>query len=68
MRHPARPALHHIALTVRDVEASVPWYENLIGITRTIDVPHEGGIGILLTDSEWRFIITWVNDHFPPVG
>ncbi len=26
------------------------------------------GIGILLTDSEWRFIITWVNDHFPPVG
>ena len=57
MRQPARPALHHIALTVRDVEASIPWYENLFGITRTMDAPHEGGIGILLTDPEWRFII-----------
>jgi glyoxylase I family protein len=57
MHQAARPALHHIALTVRDVEASIPWYENLFGIKRTMDAPHEGGVGILLADPEWRLII-----------
>ena len=32
MPQPTRPALHHVALTVNDVEASIPWYENLFGI------------------------------------
>jgi glyoxylase I family protein len=56
MPQPTRPALHHIALTVNDLEASIPWYENLFGIKRTMEAPHEGGTGILLTDEEWQLI------------
>jgi glyoxylase I family protein len=56
MPQPTRPALHHVALTVNDVEASIPWYENLFGIKRTMEAPHEGGTGILLTDPEWQLI------------
>jgi glyoxylase I family protein len=46
----ARPQLHHIALTVTDVEASVRWYEAVFDIRFQIDVPHEGGVGKLLCD------------------
>ena len=52
-----RPTIHHVALTVRDVEASIPWYENLFGIKRTMEEPHQGGTGIVLTDEAWQLII-----------
>jgi glyoxylase I family protein len=54
-RSPAR--LHHIALTVTDVDASVRWYEDVFGIAFRMDVPHEGGLGKLLTDEEWSLAI-----------
>lgn len=44
--------LHHIALTVTDVDVSVPWYEAVFGVTFRVDVPHEGGVGKLLTDDD----------------
>ena len=31
------PALHHVALTVRDLSVSVPWYEALFDATPVID-------------------------------
>ena len=40
--------LHHIALTVTDVDASVAWYEKVFQIPHVADVPHEGGVGKLL--------------------
>ena len=49
--------LHHVALTVTDVEASIAWYERVFGITFQMDAPHEGGVGKLLADPEWRLII-----------
>lgn len=49
--------LHHIALTVTDLDASIAWYERVFGITYQMDGPHEGGVGKLLADPEWRFII-----------
>jgi glyoxylase I family protein len=52
---PAR--LHHLALTVSDVDASVPWYENVFGIRFRVDVPHPGGVGKLLSDDERRLMI-----------
>jgi glyoxylase I family protein len=48
----SRPKLHHIALTVTDLDASVPWYERVFGITFRGDAPHPGGVGKILTDDE----------------
>jgi glyoxylase I family protein len=49
--------LHHVALTVTDVDASVPWYESVFGITFRTDVPHAGGVGKLLADDDRRLMI-----------
>jgi glyoxylase I family protein len=40
--------LHHLAITVSDVEASIPWYERVFGLRHRMDVPHHGGVGKLL--------------------
>lgn len=52
-----RPRLHHIALTVTDVDASVPWYEQVFGLRFQTDVPHEGGVGKLLADETRQLMI-----------
>jgi glyoxylase I family protein len=52
-----RPGLHHIALTVTDLEASIPWYERVFNIKFAMEVPHEGGTGKLLTDEGRSFVI-----------
>ena len=49
--------LHHLALTVTDVDASVPWYERVFGVTFRMDVPHEGGVGKLLADDGMQLMI-----------
>lgn len=48
---PPPPTLHHIALTVRDLDASVAWYEQVFGVTPLMDVPHEGGTARVLVDA-----------------
>ena len=53
----ARPTMHHVALTVTDVDVSVPWYENVFGISFRMDVPHEGGVGKLLADDTMQLMI-----------
>jgi glyoxylase I family protein len=45
---PAR--LHHIALTVRDLDASVTWYEQVFAVKHVMDAPHEGGTARILLD------------------
>jgi glyoxylase I family protein len=50
------PALHHVALTVTDLDASIAWYERVFGIRYQMEAPHEGGTGKLLSDPEWRFM------------
>lgn len=52
-----KPALHHVALTVTDVDTSVAWYEAVFGVHYRVDVPHQGGVGKLLSDDEWRLMI-----------
>lgn len=52
-----RVALHHFALTVKDLAASIAWYEKVFGITFQMEEAHEGGVGKLLTDPEWRLTI-----------
>jgi catechol 2,3-dioxygenase-like lactoylglutathione lyase family enzyme len=53
----ARPRLHHLALTVTDVDASTRWYEDVFGITFQMDAPHPGGLGKVLADDAWELMI-----------
>jgi glyoxylase I family protein len=53
----ALPQIHHVALTVNNVDASVPWYEKVFGISYRTDVPHEGGTGKLLADDSHRLML-----------
>jgi catechol 2,3-dioxygenase-like lactoylglutathione lyase family enzyme len=52
-----QPALHHVALTVTDLEASVAWYARVFSISSQLEAPHAGGVGVLLTDDTWKLII-----------
>lgn len=49
--------LHHLALTVTDVDASVEWYQDVFGIRFQMDVPHDGGVGKLLADESRHLMI-----------
>jgi glyoxylase I family protein len=53
----SRPSLHHIALTVTDLDESVRWYEKVFGISFRIDAPHPGGIGKVLADDKGQLSI-----------
>lgn len=53
----ARPRLHHLAITVTDLDASVEWYGSVFGVHPALDVPHEGGLGRVLTDDHWELMI-----------
>lgn len=49
---PELRTIHHVALTVRDIEASVCWYVDVFGVTRSYDEPHypDGpGYGVILS-------------------
>jgi glyoxylase I family protein len=53
----ARPRLHHLALTVTDVDASVRWYQDVFGVSFQMDAPHPGGVGKVLADEQWELMI-----------
>ena len=58
MTNAVAPAkLHHLALTVTDLDTSIPWYEQVFGIKFMMDVPHEGGVGKLLADADMSLMI-----------
>ena len=43
--------LHHLALTVADLDASIQWYQAVFDVHPVMDVPHPGGVGRILADS-----------------
>jgi catechol 2,3-dioxygenase-like lactoylglutathione lyase family enzyme len=52
-----RVRLHHIALTVKDLDASTAWYERVFGIEFRVEEPHKGGTGKVLADPERQLMI-----------
>jgi glyoxylase I family protein len=52
-----RPRLHHVALTVTDLDVSGPWYEKVFDIIPQMEAPHEGGWQKLLADEAWQLVI-----------
>jgi catechol 2,3-dioxygenase-like lactoylglutathione lyase family enzyme len=64
---PTSARLHHIAITVQDLERSMPWYAAVFGLTYRLDVPHDGGIGRLLTDDANELaLVLHEHDKTPP--
>ena len=57
MESVTRPRMHHVALTVTDLDASIGWYERVFGISYRMDGPHEGGVGKLLADDAFELVI-----------
>jgi catechol 2,3-dioxygenase-like lactoylglutathione lyase family enzyme len=53
----AKPRLHHLALTVSDVDASTRWYEDVFGVHHVMDAPHPGGVGKVLADDARELMI-----------
>lgn len=53
----AQPSLHHLALTVTDLDASVRWYGAVFDVHPILDVPHPGGVGRILADADRRLMI-----------
>ena len=67
---PARPVLagiHHVGLTVTDVESSAGWYERVLGLQREFAEPHhrsdKGGHAIVLGTPDMSLSIGL--DHHP---
>jgi glyoxylase I family protein len=42
---------------VSDLDVSVPFYEEVFGLSFRSDVPHPGGVGKVLADDEFRVMI-----------
>ncbi len=57
MSGPSRPSIHHIALTVTDLEAGIPWYEKVFNIRYQMEEGHRGGTGKVLADDAWQLMI-----------
>lgn len=52
---PAR--LHHLALTVTDLPASIDWYSGVFGVRYVMDAPHPGGFAQALADEAMQLMI-----------
>jgi glyoxylase I family protein len=57
MSGPGLASLNHIAITVTNLEVSIPWYEQVFGIGFQMEYEHEGGIGKILADPTWHLVI-----------
>jgi len=56
MTDPAPARLNHVAITVRDLEASRTWYEDVFGLKYQMDAPHEGGFAQLLANEDFSLV------------
>ena len=52
-----QPRLHHLAVTVTDLDASVAWYGSIFDVHPVLDVPHPGGVGKILADADRQLMI-----------
>jgi len=53
----ANPTLHHLALTVTDLDASLAWYQEVFDVSLQMEAPHPGGTGMVLADEQWTLMI-----------
>jgi len=62
-----QPRMHHLAVTVTDLDASVAWYGSIFDVHPVMDVPHPGGVGRILAGHDQQLMIAIhrheANDH-----
>jgi glyoxylase I family protein len=51
--------IHHVSVTVTDIERSVPWYCDLLGLTKLIEESHPDGDGyaVVLGKPDWSMCV-----------
>ena len=42
---PEVAGIHHVSVTVTDIERSVPWYSEVLGLTKLLEETHPDGTG-----------------------
>src|SRR5436189_344795 len=67
--------IHHVSVTVTDIEASVAWYREVLGFSVLVEDGCRGGTpgyGIVLGPPDWSFCVTLhaqpANEHQVPTG
>jgi glyoxylase I family protein len=48
---PVPPQMHHVALTVTNLNASVAWYQQVFAVGYLMEAPHEGGTAHILANA-----------------
>jgi len=56
---PTFAAIHHVSVTVTDIERSVAWYGELLGLEKMMEEKHPdgGGYAIVLGKPDWSMCI-----------
>ena len=51
--------IHHVSVTVTDLERSVPWYSEVLGLTKLMEEHHPDGQGyaIVLGKPDWSMCV-----------
>jgi glyoxylase I family protein len=56
---PEVSGIHHVSVTVTDIERSVPWYSDLLGLTKLMEETHPDGTGyaVVLGKPDWSMCV-----------
>jgi catechol 2,3-dioxygenase-like lactoylglutathione lyase family enzyme len=51
--------IHHVSVTVTDIERSVPWYSELLALTKLMEETHPDGTGyaVVLGKPDWSMCV-----------
>lgn len=56
---PTIAGIHHISITVPDIDKSMPWYSEVLGLEKLMDEkhPNDDGYAVVLGTPDWRFCV-----------
>ena len=56
---PTVSGLHHVSITVTDIERSVPWYMDVLELDKLLEErhPHDDGYAIVLGKPDWSMCV-----------
>lgn len=51
--------IHHVSVTVTDIDRSVPWYCEVLGLTKLMEEqhPNDPGYGVILGKPDWSMCV-----------
>ena len=56
---PTVAGIHHVSITVTDIERSVPWYMEVLGLEKLMEErhPHDDGYAVVLGQPDWSMCV-----------